>query len=255
MRNYIQSYRDAFGSGFVKNEIIKQHVKQQAIIDKYLPDSASFFYIVETPINKYHFFGKQQESLSGYTNEEFLSNGVGFLFKCIHPDDVDIVIDQIYPELSELLSNKIREQFINTVFQYNYRFKRKSGEYINLMEQVYFLETDPEFKPTLLLGNIIALDNTETIPIRASLRLYKNNISETVFSKNYTPIKSAIKNITMREMDILRNLATGKTSKEIGKALFISHHTVDTHRRNLLAKLECKSVVELTRFAFKHGLL
>ena len=62
-------------------------------------------------------------------------------------------------------------------------------------------------------------------------------------------------NITNREQDILRNLSTGKTSKEIAEELFISHHTVDTHRRNLLKKLNCSSVVELTRVAFHGGFL
>lgn len=255
MRKYVQSYRDAFGSGLVKDEIIKQHIEQQAIIDKLLPDSASFFYIVETPSQTYHFFGKQQENLSGYTNEEFLNGGINFFVSCLHPDEVEIIFDQLYPEIMEFIANTVQDEFRNVVAQYNYRFKKKSGEYINLMEQVYFLETDSYFKPTLLLGNIITLENTDILPIRLSLKLYKNNISETIFSRKFTNPKSSIHDITVREMDILRNLSTGKTSKEIGEALFISPHTVDTHRRNLLKKLKCKSVVELTRFAFKNGLL
>lgn len=255
MRKYVEAFREAFGSGFIKDVTIKQHIEQQATIDKYLPDSASFFYILATPYNKYHFFGKQQESLSGYTNEEFLNGGIEFLIKCLHPEEVDVILDQLYPETMEFIANTVKENFKNIVMNYNYRFKKKSGEYINLMEQVYFLETDSDFKPTLLLGNVITLDNSNLLPVRSSLKLYKNNISETIFYKNYTTHKSSLNNITVREMDILRNLATGKTSKEIGETLFISPHTVDTHRRNLLRKLECKSVVELTRFVFKHGLL
>ncbi len=255
MRKYTRAYQDAFGSGLVKDKSIKQHIEQQILIDKFLPDSASFFYIVETPANKYHFFGKQQESLSGYSNEEFLNKGVNFFFECLHPEEIDIILNQLYPESMDFIANTVQGNFKNTLTQYNYRFKIKSGEYINLMEQVYFLETDSNFKPTLLLGNIITLDNKDILPVRLSIKLYKDNISETIFSKNYTESKSFINNISVREMDILRNLASGKTSKEIGDALFISHHTVDTHRRNLLSKLKCKSVVELTRFAFKNGLL
>jgi len=52
MRKYVQAYQDAFGTGLVKDVTIKQHIAQQAIIDKLLPDSASFFYIVETPSQK-----------------------------------------------------------------------------------------------------------------------------------------------------------------------------------------------------------
>ena len=255
MRNYVRSFCEAFGSGLVKNETIKRHIEEHALIDKFLPDSASFFYILATPYNKYNFFGKQQENLSGYTNEEFLKGGIELFIECLHPEEVDIILNQLYPETIEFVARKVREQFNNIVFNYNYRFKKKSGEYINLMENVYFLDTNSDYKPTLLLGNVITLDNSNVLPIRSSLKLYKNKISETIFYKNYTTSKSILNNITAREMDILRNLSTGKTSKEIGEALFISPNTVDTHRRNLLAKLKCKSVVEMLRLAFKNGLL
>ncbi len=255
MRQYVKSYQEAFGTGLVKDKTIKKHIEQQAIIDKFLPDSASFFYIVETPSQKYHFFGKQQESLSGYSNKEFLDGGIDLFLSCLHPDEVDIILNQVYPEAMNFIAETVQENFNNVVMHYNYRFKKKSGDYINLMEQIYFLETDSNYRVTLILGNIITLDNSEVIPIRSSIKLYNNNISETIFSKIYSNATSTVKNITVREMDILRNLATGKTSKEIGEALFISSHTVDTHRRNLLIKLNCKSVVDLVCFAFKNGLL
>ncbi len=76
MRKYIEAYKDAFGSGLVKDEKVQKHIEQQTIIDKFLPDSASFFYIVEAPSHKYHFFGKQQQNVSGYNNDEFLKKGV-----------------------------------------------------------------------------------------------------------------------------------------------------------------------------------
>lgn len=256
MKKYIQAYLDAFGSGLINDETIKQHIEQQAIIDKFLPDSASFFYIVESPSYKYHFLGKQQQSVTGYSNEEFLDKGVELFLDCLHPEEVEIILGQVYPEAMEAVANIGQEQINRTVIQYNYRFKMKSGEYINLMERVYVLRTDTSFKPTLLLGNVINIDSEFVIPMRLSVKVFKHSeISETILSKSYTKSDSLVKNITTREMDILRGLAIGKTSKEIGEALYISHHTVDTHRRNLLAKLKCKSVVELSRFAFKNGLL
>ena len=65
---------------------------------------------------------------------------------------------------------------------------------------------------------------------------------------------SVLSNLTEREIEILKNVAEGKTNKEIGDALFISHRTVDTHRTNLMKKLDVKNVAGLIRFAFKNGL-
>ena len=74
-------------------------------------------------------------------------------------------------------------------------------------------------------------------------------------STTYNSSISIIDAITVRELDILRHLATGKSSKQIGDELSVSRHTVDTHRRNLLKKLNCRSIVELTHLAYKNGVL
>ncbi|MEO9533479.1 MAG: response regulator transcription factor [Crocinitomicaceae bacterium] len=62
-------------------------------------------------------------------------------------------------------------------------------------------------------------------------------------------------NLTEREIEILKLVALGKTNKEMGEALFISHRTVDTHRTNLMKKLEINNVAGLIRYAFKNGLI
>lgn len=124
------------------------------------------------------------------------------------------------------------------------------------MEQSYILEVDDQGRGAATLCNVILLDNIEQLSIRWSAKTRRNNsISGTIFLKTHHIGERKIKDITTRELDILRNLASGKTSKEVGNKLFISPNTVDTHRRNLLRKLECRSVVELARIAFSNGLL
>lgn len=61
--------------------------------------------------------------------------------------------------------------------------------------------------------------------------------------------------LTEREIEILKLVAQGLTNKEIGDQLNISHRTVDTHRTNLMKKLEATNVAGLIRFAFRNGLI
>lgn len=61
--------------------------------------------------------------------------------------------------------------------------------------------------------------------------------------------------LTQREVEILKLVAEGLTNKEIGNQLFISHRTVDTHRTNLMKKLDINNVAGLIRFAFRSGLI
>ncbi|HUH74206.1 MAG TPA: response regulator transcription factor [Chitinophagales bacterium] len=64
-----------------------------------------------------------------------------------------------------------------------------------------------------------------------------------------------VQNITTRELEILQLIALGLTSQDISKKLFISKNTVETHRKNLLAKLNVKNTASLLKFAYKKNLV
>ncbi len=59
--------------------------------------------------------------------------------------------------------------------------------------------------------------------------------------------------LTHRELDILRLLSLEYNTREISEELFISTHTVDSHRKNLLKKLNVKTTVGLVKYAIKHN--
>lgn len=61
--------------------------------------------------------------------------------------------------------------------------------------------------------------------------------------------------LSKREREILILISQGLTSLNIAKELFISKHTVETHRKNILRKLNVGSSMELVRFAVKQGLV
>ena len=65
----------------------------------------------------------------------------------------------------------------------------------------------------------------------------------------------AVVELTTREREILRLVAEEKSNQAIAEALFISERTVETHRKNILTKTNCKSVVGLIQYAIKHKLL
>ena len=61
--------------------------------------------------------------------------------------------------------------------------------------------------------------------------------------------------LTKRETEILKHLAEGLSNREIGKKLFISTRTVDTHRSNILKKLKVKTNAQLVKMAISNGLI
>jgi len=61
------------------------------------------------------------------------------------------------------------------------------------------------------------------------------------------------KELTMKEIEIVKLIAQGMSSKEIAEKLFISHRTVETHRHNILKKLELSNAAQLSSWAKDKG--
>jgi DNA-binding NarL/FixJ family response regulator len=61
--------------------------------------------------------------------------------------------------------------------------------------------------------------------------------------------------LSKREIEILVHLADGKPNRDIGKLLHISTRTVDTHRSNILKKLNARTNAELVKIAITNGLI
>lgn len=67
------------------------------------------------------------------------------------------------------------------------------------------------------------------------------------------PEHDGLTELSEREMEIVRELATGGSSKAISERLFLSEHTVRTHRRNILQKLGLHNTAELIHMAMEKG--
>jgi DNA-binding NarL/FixJ family response regulator len=61
--------------------------------------------------------------------------------------------------------------------------------------------------------------------------------------------------LTVREKEVLKMIAEGKSSREIASVLFISARTVDHHRANMMEKLNVKKTADLVKYAIEKGYL
>lgn len=84
--------------------------------------------------------------------------------------------------------------------------------------------------------------------------IYLCDIAESVL-KDGNPQKKESDNLTASEKSILREIALGKTTKEIAFEKHLSFHTVNTHRRNIFRKLAVNNAHEATKYALQAGLL
>jgi len=103
--------------------------------------------------------------------------------------------------------------------------------------------SDLENKLILLSSPVMGMD-------KLIARVTKTLDQDTYIRENYRKFSE----LTPREKQIIIFLAHGKSSPEIADQLYISAHTVSTHRKNIIRKTECKSFAELLRFALAFDL-
>ena len=83
-----------------------------------------------------------------------------------------------------------------------------------------------------------------------------NSVSNLLLENSREPSVTRLQTkLTFTEQEILKEIAFGKTTKEIAKIRFVSVHTIMTHRKNIFRKLEVNNVHEATKYAMRSGLI
>ncbi len=87
-------------------------------------------------------------------------------------------------------------------------------------------------------------------------RFISSTISNRLLKSDYSRIHTTNPTVlTATEQEILKELAMGKSTRDIAELRNISTHTVMTHRKNIFRKIEVNTVYEATRYALKTGLV
>jgi DNA-binding NarL/FixJ family response regulator len=60
--------------------------------------------------------------------------------------------------------------------------------------------------------------------------------------------------LTAREREVLQLIAEGKSTKQIASVLNVSVKTIETHRQQIMEKLDMHSIAQLTKYAIREGL-
>lgn len=75
------------------------------------------------------------------------------------------------------------------------------------------------------------------------------------FSQVEKPSSSALSSLTSRQYEVLQLLAEGKTTREIAQQMSLSIKTIESHRQQIISKLNIRSIAGLTKYAIREGLI
>lgn len=243
LKNIREKYSKIFKS--YGHGSLEKHVQKIIELDAFLPYSATFFCITNTQTLSFEYISKNMFACLGYTADEFKDKGMRYLWSKIHPDDIDLWLKALNDLMTFTLDSIALESRTKMSYTWNYRLKNSNGVYVNVVQNTTPLEFDLEGKPIIGLAHYTVLNAQIKMDVCASANLLnEQNEYETMYFNNFSQ-KLLTDGISNRERDIIRLLVLDKTSKEIAHKLSISPNTVDTHRRNILKKMNISSTGEL----------
>lgn len=227
---------------------IEKHIHKLIELDFYYPYNSTFFCITNTATQSFEYVSKNFTSCTGIPKEEMLKGGMEYFWSLFHDNDIKLWI-QCLQELMTFTMNELNDdQRKRMSYTWNYRIKNSKGDYVSIVQNTTPLQFDKDNKPIIGLAHYTVLNSQSLSDICASAKyLNDQNEYETLFHSNISS-KNMLNFISNRERDIVRLLITKKTSNQIAKSLNISKHTVDTHRRNILKKLNLDSTSELINY-------
>ena len=224
---------------------LETHIKKIIELDTYLPYSSTFFCITNTQELKFEYISKNFNSCLGIDPKIVESQGMRYFWSRIHPEDVEAWLSALNQLMEFTLQDIPENKRKRMNYTWNYRFRNSKDEYVNIIQNTTPLAFDADKKPIIGLAHYTVTHPNIKMQITASAKLLNdNNEYETKYFNNFSQklLKDGISN---RERDVIRLLILNQSSKQISEKLSISSHTVDTHRRNILKKLNISSTGEL----------
>ncbi len=195
--------------------------------------------------------------LSQATDKEFvgMAQSGKALLKLLSEKDVDVLLlDLNIPgdDYTQLIKT-VRKHFplLKIIAYTSYNLPSLVKDVLDLGVDGYILKDTPKaelfraiesvFQNEPFIGKKVRLSQ------QAVMAKVRNDLLQDDFQKRLI--------LSKREQEILVLITRGFTSQNIGKQLFISKYTVETHRKNILRKLNFGTSAELIKFAVKQGLV
>lgn len=180
----------------------------------------------------YPFLSSGLRSMGVEIPDSGVAHGDAFLKKRIHPDDL-AVFNQYLDKLFIYLSTMPDSERSNYKYNFEFRWLDRNDKWVRVVNSLQILGFNSQGMPVELGTIDMSPDQTPNMGLKFTLQNLKTH-SLVPFSLNARQDKL----LTQRETEILELIARGIQSREISERLFISIHTVNRHRQNILEKLD-----------------
>lgn len=236
-KDVVELYGDVFSSiNEYDQSLIKKHLEKHFEMDEFLPAYNSYFIVTNTTTQTFPFVGKGFKANLGLDPERMKTEGTKYWLTHFHPIDLQIFLHTMNDMMVYTLSTVAPEKRKKLTYSWSFRIKTAWGNYKTVFAHTLPIVLDDMGKPVIGVTQHTVIGEGEQAPIMGTVKyLDEHGTYTTLLHKNYS--KSYLNSLlSKREIEISELLAHNLTSKEIASQLFISTHTVNTHRKNILKK-------------------
>jgi len=240
--DFIESY---LPSGFLK---INPDDPIMLKLEELTGENDQYFQVFDMGQMKFLFTSKNIFNMLGITAEEI---NPGHYTQRIHPDDEER-LGQARSRVYKMEKEIFKAQKGSSLTSYNLRIRNEDGNYNSLFVQDYMFYSPIPYKVVFLIQVITNIDWYNMKKDR--FHHYAGN-DLSLFKFPDQKLLEIGPDLSYREFEIIRMIEAGHSSKDIADKLFLSIHTVNTHRSNILEKTGKSQISDLIYEFKEKGLL
>jgi DNA-binding CsgD family transcriptional regulator len=211
-----------------------------AEIQKIENDIPAVLIVFKVCDGKVVYMSKRGRDILGITNEEIIAMGTEYHQRYFNPEESK----EYTPKIIGLLERNNDNEIISAFQQVRSAPDQPFSWYITGSKIIL---KDEHGTPLLFMAAAIPIDSLHELAQKAQRILDENKF----LKRNY----HLFEKLTKREIEILKLIAKGISNEAISHQLFISEETVETHRKNIKRKLNCKTTIDCSRFAIAFDLI
>lgn len=251
---YVKSAKNAVGEIAVPD--YEKHFNNLEQLDSDLMLLDRMLFVIDFRVGQFAYISPNSHLINGYTQKECMDMGPMKLMEYFHPMDANIIATRFFTEGHEFIK-QIKDLDISRVkVMYSFRMLQKDGRYKVLLQQFSHLMMDEEYNPLIIMGTTTDLTEIHTKPELFGRIHYLNakgkwdKVYERIYSLNET-VESF--SLTPKELEIIKFVHKGLSSKEIANITNRSEETIRSQRKSILSKLKCQSMTDVVVLAAKNG--
>lgn len=191
-------------------------------------------------------------NLKGLFNIEKLES-IDHIYELVRPNHVEKFISETKTNFTFIMAQPQRTEPMRNVFSSIYQMKKTGIGYRPFLRQTFTLRSDNNGIITHTGGIYTQMPELPNLQLH-SMDTYQINGEDAIYYQNEHLLEFE-PYLSRRELEVLKYISEGYKASEIADTLYISKYTVDTHRKNMIEKLEAKNTTHLVSICKDIGLV